>query len=252
MNRQRVVVAALAAIALVLVALIYRDIFVPARPAGSSLNLASVSRRSVTASVTGTGSLVPMAQANVNFRVSGTLTEIDVHVGDHVVAGQTLARVDSTTEGQALAAAQANLQVAQANLQAVETPLTSSQIAQLQHSLAIAQQTYNDTVAQVNLTNTQDANQVTADKNQLAIDQQVLDNSLTYQEDLQSLAAAKATLQTAVATFNADGCQPYSYPFTSPPAPAACLGDFTTVSSDQTAVNTAQGKVTLDEATVSA
>src|SRR5215467_4213720 len=161
MNRQRVVVAALAAIALVLVALIYRDIFVPARPAGSSLNLASVSRRSVTASVTGTGSLVPMAQANVNFRVSGTLTEIDVHVGDHVVAGQTLARVDSTTESQALA-----------NPQAVQTPLTSSQIAQLQHSLAIAQQTYNDTVAQVNLTNTQDANQVTADKNQLAIDQQ--------------------------------------------------------------------------------
>ena len=252
MNRQRVVVAALAAIALVLVALIYRDIFVPARPAGSSLNLASVSRRSVTASVTGTGSLVPMAQANVNFRVSGTLTEIDVHVGDHVVAGQTLARVDSTTESQALAAAQANLQVAQANLQAVETPLTSSQIAQLQHSLAIAQQTYNDTVAQVNLTNTQDANQVTADKNQLAIDQQILDNSLTYQEDLQSLAAAKATLQTAVATFNADGCQPYSYPFTSPPAPAACLGDFTTVSSDQTAVTIAQNKVTLDAAPVAA
>ena len=252
MNRQRVVVAALAAIALVLVALIYRDIFVPARPAGSSLNLASVSRRSVTASVTGTGSLVPMAQANVNFRVSGTLTEIDVHVGDHVVAGQTLARVDSTTESQALAAAQANLQVAQANLQAVETPLTSSQIAQLQHSLAIAQQTYNDTVAQVNLTNTQDANQVTADKNQLAIDQQILDNSLTYQQDLQSLAAAKTTLQTAVATFNADGCQPYSYPFTSPPAPAACLGDFTTVSSDQTAVTIAQNKVTLDAAPVAA
>ena len=252
LNRQRLVVAALAAIALVLVALIYRDIFVPAKPAGSSLNLAAVSRRTVSASVTGTGNLVPMAQANVNFRVTGTLTEIDVHVGDHVTTGQTLTRVDSTSETQALAAAQANLQVAQANLQAVETPLTSSQIAQLQHSLAIAQQTYNDTVAQVSFTNTQDANQVSADKNQLAIDQQILNNSLTYQQDLQTLAAAKSTLQTAVTTFNTDGCQPYSYPFTSPPAPAACIGDFTTVSSDQTAVNIAQGKVTLDEASVAA
>ena len=116
MNRQRLAVAALAAIALVLVALIYRDIFVPAKPASSSFNLASVSRRTVTASVTGTGSLVPMAQANVNFRVAGTLTEIDVHVGDHVTTGQTLARVDSTSESQALAAAQANLQVAEASV----------------------------------------------------------------------------------------------------------------------------------------
>jgi HlyD family secretion protein len=252
LNKQRLAVAGLAAVALVLSALIYRDVFVPAKNTGNTLNLATVSRRTVTSSVTGTGNLVPMAQANVNFRVSGTLTEIDVRVGDHVTAGQVLARVDSTFESQALAAAQANLQVAQANLQAVETPLTSNQISQMQHSLAIAQQSYNDTVAQVNFTNTQDANQVAADKNQLAVDQQILNNSLTYQLDLQALASANSTLQAAVATFNADGCQAYSYPFTSPPAPAACLGDFTTVSTDQTAVNLDQGKVTLDEATVKA
>lgn len=252
MNRQRLVVAGLAAVALVLVALIYRDVFVPAKPTAGTLNLTAVTRRTVTASVTGTGSLVPMAQANVNFRVSGTLTEIDAHVGDHVTAGQILARVDSTSESQALAAAQANLQVAEANLQSVLTPLTSSQISQLQHSLAIAQQSYNDIVAQVNFTNTQDANQVTADKGQLANDQQILNNSLSYQLDLQALSSAKLTLQNATTTFAADGCQQYSYPFTSPPAPAACLIDFTTVSTDQSAVNAAQGKVTLDEAPVAA
>jgi HlyD family secretion protein len=252
MNRSRIAVAGLAAVALVLGALIYHDVFVPANRAGSSVNLYTVSRRTVTASVIGTGNLVPMAQANVNFRVSGTLTEIDVLVGDHVTAGQILARVDPTTENQALAAAQANLQVAQANLQAVETPLTSSQIAELEHSLAIAQQSYNDTVTQVNFTNTQDANQVAADKNQLSIDQQILNNSLTYQQDLQTLASANTTLQSAIATFDADGCQAHSYPFTSPPAPAACLSDYTTVSTDQTAVNMAQEKVTLDQATVTA
>jgi HlyD family secretion protein len=252
MNRSRLAVAGLAAVALVLSALIYRDVFVPAKNTGSTLTLYTVSRRTVTASVTGTGSLVPMAQANVNFKVSGSLIEIDATVGSRVTAGQVLARVDATAENQALAAAQANLQVAQANLQAVETPLTSSQISQLQHSLAIAQQSYNDTVAQVNFTNTQDASQVTADKNQLGIDQQILNNSLSYQLDLQALASAKTTLQAAVDTFNADGCAPFAYPFTSPPAPAPCLADFTTVSSDQTAVNIAQGKVTLDAATVNA
>ena len=252
MNRSRLAVAGLAAVALVLSALIYRDVFVPAKNTGSTVNLYTVSRRTVTASVTGTGSLVPMAQANVNFKVSGELTEIDATVGAHVTVGQVLARVDATAENQALAAAQANLQVAQANLQSVETPLTSSQISQLQHNLAIAQQSYNDTVAQVNFTTTQDANQVAADKNQLSIDQQILNNSLSYQLDLQAQSAAKTALQTAIATFNSDGCQAYAYPFTSPPAPASCLADYTTVSSDQSAVNTAQGKVTLDEATVNA
>ncbi len=252
MNRSRLAVAGLAVVALVLSALIYRDVFVPAKNTGSTLNLYSVARRTVTASVTGTGSLVPMAQANVNFKVSGVLTEIDATVGGHVTAGEVLARVDATNQNQALAAAQANLQVAQANLQAVETPLTSGQISQLQHNLAIAQQSYNDTVTQVNFTNTQDASQVSADKNQLSIDQQIFNNSLSYQLDLQALSSANSALQTAIATFNADGCQAYAYPFTSPPAPASCLADYTTVSGDQSAVNTARGKVTLDEAQVNA
>ena len=52
--------------------------------------------------VTGTGSLVPMAQANVNFKVGGVLTEIDATVGSHVIAGEVLARVDATAANQAL------------------------------------------------------------------------------------------------------------------------------------------------------
>lgn len=246
MNRQRIVVAALAAVALVLVALIYRDVFVPAKPASSSLNLVSVTRRTVTASVTGTGNLVPMAQANVNFRVSGTLTEIDVHVGDHVTAGQILARVDSTAESQALAAAQANLQVAQANLQAVQTPLTSSQVAQLQHSLAIAQQTYNDTVAQVNFTNTQDANQVSLDQNQLTADQGLLNASAQYQLDLANLQTAKNNVQTATGQFNSDGCVLSNAPFSTNP----CMTDFNNLLAAQTAANAAQNTVNLEQAPV--
>src|SRR2546426_807408 len=192
LKKTRLVVAALAAIALVLGGLIYRDVFVGTKNTSSSVNLYTVARRTVTASVTGTGNLVPAEQANVSFKVSGTLTEIDVRVGDHVSAGQVLARIDPTPQQNALASAQANLAIAQANLQSAQTPLTSTQIAQLRDNVATAQQQYNDTVAQVNLTNTQDANQLAADQTQLANDQTSLGASFAYQQDKSNLAAAQA------------------------------------------------------------
>ncbi len=98
LKNPRTLVAGLAAIALVLSGLIFRDIFVPAKNTGTSLNLYTVGRRTVTASVTGTGNLVPMTQSNVGFRVSGILTEVDVRVGDHVTTGQVLAKIDSTAQ----------------------------------------------------------------------------------------------------------------------------------------------------------
>jgi hypothetical protein len=65
LKNTRLVVAALAAIALVLGGLIYRDVFVGTKSSSTSVNLYTVARRTVTASVTGTGNLVPMQQANV-------------------------------------------------------------------------------------------------------------------------------------------------------------------------------------------
>ena len=248
LKNTRLVVAGLAIVALVLSGLIYRDVFVPTNKAGNALNLYTVARRTVTSSVTGTGNLEPQAQANVNFKVAGALTEIEVRVGDHVTAGQKLAAIDSSAEQVAVANAQANVATAQANLQSALTPLTQNQITQLQNSVNNAQQSYNDTVAQVNLTNTQDANQVAADQAQLAIDQQALTFNATYQTDLQNLTNAKAALQTAIATFNADGCQSQTYATYT----AKCMTDFNSVSSAQATVNTTQSKVNLDSAQVTA
>jgi HlyD family secretion protein len=238
LKNTRLVVAALAAIALVLGGLIYRDVFVGAKNTASAVNLYTVARRTVTATVTGTGNLVPMQQANVSFKVSGTLTEVDVHVGDHVSAGQVLARIDATPEENALASAQANLAIAQANLQSAETPLTQAQINQLRDNVTNAQQQYNDTVAQVNLTNTQDANQVTADQTQVTADQQSLTFNASYQAAKQTLATDQAILQTAIDQFNADGCKTQAYPYS-----GTCATDFTAVSTDQ-------AKVTADQAAV--
>lgn len=235
LKNTRLVVAALAAIALVLGGLIYRDVFVGTKSAGNSVSLYTVARRTVTASVTGTGNLVPVQQANVSFKVSGTLTEIDVRVGDHVAAGQVLARIDPTPEQNALASAEANLAMAQANLQSAETPLTANQITQLRDNVANAQQSYNDTVAQVNATNTQDGAQVTADQNQLTTDQQSLTFNAAYQTAKQTLTTDQAALQTAITQFNADGCKTQTYPYSGP-----CVADFTAVSTAQTKVNADQ------------
>src|SRR5256886_14566093 len=161
--------------------------FVSGKTTASSLNIYTVARRTVTASISGSGNVEPQLQSNVNFRVACTLTEIDVHVGDLLSSGQTLAAIDPSAQQAAFDQASANLATAQANLQAVLTPLTQSQITQLQNNVASAQQTYNDTIAQVNATNTQDTNQATADQNQLATDQQTLSFNLTYQNDLLQL-----------------------------------------------------------------
>ena len=249
LNRTRIVVAGLAIIALVLGTLIYRDMFVPSKNAASALNLYSVVRRTVTASISGSGNVEPQLQSNVNFKVAGTLTEIDVHVGDHVSSGQKLAAIDPSAQQAAVDQASANLATAQANLQAVLTPLTQNQITQLQNNVASAQQTYNDTVAQVNATNTQDTNQVTADQNQLAADQQTLSFNLTYQNDLLQLSSDKATYQTALTTFNNDAtCKGVAFANYSP----QCLSEFTAVSVAQTAVANDQAKVNVDTAQVTA
>ena len=247
-SKTRLAVAGLAIVALVLGTLIYRDMFVSSKNTGSSVNLYTVTRRTVTASITGSGNLEPQTQANVNFKVAGALTAIYVHVGDHVSAGQTLATIDSSAEQVAVAQAQANLATAQANLQSVETPLTQNQVQQLQDNVNTAQQSYNDTVAQVNQTNTADAAQVAADQSQLAADQQSLNFNASYQAALQKLNTDKATLQAAITTFNTDGCASQTYATYS----TTCLTDFNAVSADQSAVNADQLAVNTQAATVNA
>ena len=248
LNRTRLVVAALAIVALVLGTLIYRDMFVPSKNTASSLNIYTVARRTVTASITGSGNLVPATQANVNFKVAGVLTVIDVRVGDHVSAGQKLAAVDSSAQQAALAQAQANVATAQANLQSVETPLTANQVQQLRDNVATALQTYNDAVAQANLTNTQDAAQVSNDQAQLSADDAALAASFAYQQDKARLATDQAQLATDKAKFTADGCVLANAPFSTNP----CMGDFTNVLNDQSAITADESKLTLDGAQVTA
>jgi len=150
-------------VAVLLVGLIARDT-VFAQPAAATIRTATADRGTVTSVVSGTGSLVPAGRMNVNFKTAGTLTEVDVKVGDKVTTGAVLARLDSTSQQAALTQAQTSLASAQANLQATQSPVTAAQIAQLQHQLSAAQQSYNDTVASVNAQNQADATTVANDQ----------------------------------------------------------------------------------------
>lgn len=158
--------AALGLVAVLLVGLIARDT-VFAQPAAATIRTATADRGTVSSVVSGTGSLVPAGRMNVNFRVAGTLTEVDVKVGDSVKTGQLLATVDGATQQASLSQAQASLAAAQANLQATRSPLTAAQVTQLQHQVSNAQQNYNDTVASVNAQNQADAATVASDQSRV-------------------------------------------------------------------------------------
>lgn len=150
-------------VAVLLAGLIAHDT-VFAQPAATPIRTATADVGTVQSIVSGTGTLEPAGRMNVNFKTAGTLTEVDVKVGDKVTTGQVLARIDGSTQQASLAQAQASLASAQANLQSVQSPLTGAQVAQLQHQVTAAQQNYSNTVASVNAQNQADAAAVANDQ----------------------------------------------------------------------------------------
>jgi multidrug efflux pump subunit AcrA (membrane-fusion protein) len=139
-----------------------------------------------------TGNLAPVAQSNLNFQVSGTVTAIDVSAGQTVTAGQVLATVDPSALQTTLTQDQANLTAAQAKLTADESSgsttstNTAQQIASAKTTLANDQTAYNDTIALNNQTRSND---------QAAI--------ASAQAAVTSDSAAVAAAQT---TYSNDGC----------------------------------------------
>ena len=66
-----------------------------------------------------TGEIKPRFHSDVSFRVSGRILERNVDVGDHVSAGQTLAKIDPQEQNADVVAAQAVLDSANAQLRQV-------------------------------------------------------------------------------------------------------------------------------------
>ncbi|MBS0580395.1 MAG: efflux RND transporter periplasmic adaptor subunit [Proteobacteria bacterium] len=74
-----------------------------------------------------TGYVTARRQATVSAQITGTLTQVLIEEGDHVTAGQVLARLDDTAQRAAVAQAQAQVNSAQALLVQTQANLAQSE-----------------------------------------------------------------------------------------------------------------------------
>jgi len=79
----------------------------PAGPMPLNVDVATAQRRDIATYISLDGQIAPLQQSTLAFQQSGPLTAINVNVGDHVSAGQVLAKIDDSTLRAQLAQAQA-------------------------------------------------------------------------------------------------------------------------------------------------
>jgi len=246
-RRQSLPTLGLAAVALALAVLIGHDVFFPSNAnLAAALSTFTVGTGTVTNSVSSSGTLMPAQQMNLGFKTAGSLTEVDVRSGDHVSAGQVLAKIDTAQLQIALQTAQAQLASAQATL---SNTLSGTSLQQSLDSLNQARQSYNDAITQANTTNSNDqstlnADQATLNSDQVALNNDVLalQNSILYQTDLKQLTIDQNKLQTDTNTFNSDGCAAKPLPYVSP-----CDTDYSAVRTDQNNINSQKLQITNDQ-----
>src|SRR5580658_5989042 len=77
--------------------------------AAGAARTATVQLGTVQTSVTASGNVGSAAITSLDFAVSGTLTAVDVSVGEHVSAGQVIAKLDPTAAEAALTTAEDQL-----------------------------------------------------------------------------------------------------------------------------------------------
>jgi HlyD family secretion protein len=111
-TRRRIVIAGVAiVVAALVVALATSDAF---GSSASGFRTATATTRDVASTLTAVGTVEPVSQASVAFAVGGTVSTVDVALGDEVAAGQKLASLDTTSLAATLHEKQAAL--ARANL----------------------------------------------------------------------------------------------------------------------------------------
>jgi HlyD family secretion protein len=112
---------------------------------------AAISQGNLTITVSGSGTVAAARSVDLGFQQSGTVTAVDVKVGDLVKTGQTLAQIDA-------ADLQLELQQAQANLKSAEAKLAQARNGSpTPQDLASAQASLDSAKAQLEKTRTGDA-----------------------------------------------------------------------------------------------
>jgi macrolide-specific efflux system membrane fusion protein len=110
----------LAALAVVLAVLAVAEIGPATSSARTSTQTVTAEQGVVQSTVTGSGNIEAGTDLDLNFQTGGTVSSVDVHVGEHVQKGQLIATLDQSS-------AQLTLDQAQQNLAAAEDQLTSAE-----------------------------------------------------------------------------------------------------------------------------
>jgi HlyD family secretion protein len=152
-----------------------------------------VSQGNFSLSVSATGPL-QSAVYNLVFTGSGTIAEIDVSVGQTVVKGQVLAKLNKTSLQDALNAAQATVFSAQTGVNNAGANLSKTE-AQSQTSVQSAQVALNNAQASLGKTQTQSQTSINLSQTTLSNDQTNLTN--TQAQSAASISAEQTTLSNA-------------------------------------------------------
>ncbi|MDA8195654.1 MAG: biotin/lipoyl-binding protein [Actinomycetota bacterium] len=214
--------------------------------------LATVARTSFQKAVNVTGTVVPVTEAVVGFHAGGTISSINVKVGENVTSGTVLATLADPNGANSVAQAQANLQNAQAQLASAQNPSNPGQIAQLQTALTDAQSNLSQTQSTVQSINSSDAQRIqeqqtlvnTAQTNYTnggCASQPTSSNCLSLQSSLTAAQQVLADLQTAQSKDSANGQLQVAHAQATVDAAQAALTAASTP--DPNAVAAAQAKV---------
>lgn len=111
----------LLALAVLVTVLAVSEIGPPASSARTSTEIVTAEQGVVQSTVTGSGNIEPGTDLDVNFQMSGTLSSVDVQVGQHVNKGQLLATLDQSSAQLTLDQAEQTLTAAQDQLSSAES-----------------------------------------------------------------------------------------------------------------------------------
>jgi HlyD family secretion protein len=136
MTKKRIIIAAI--ILAVAGSLIY---YFATRNAGGKYQFTTVTQGSITESVTVTGNTTPETSLDLAFQNGGTVIAVNKKVGDHVNAGDVIARLDTSDLQAQLAQAQANVDAEQAQLANLQAGAQPADVQASQAALAGGQQT---------------------------------------------------------------------------------------------------------------
>ncbi len=174
-----------------------------ATPVG--LVTATASTGTIVSSVSLSGSVASRTVKELTFGSSGTVTAVNVAVGDKVTKGETLATIDDSTIAVQIQTAQANLDAARAKLALdragpnAETRASArDSVSQAQLQLTSARQSLSDTIAQNRLSVAQATADLAAAKAALASDEKTLPSGdPQLAKDASAVTQASAALSSA-------------------------------------------------------